>query len=460
MSGKVNTDSPKGLELQPRPKVLGMSKTPLAIAGILMGGILLVYVAIMANKNRQEEQARATAPILVERNTPNRGIVNGTGESGIIQATAKTGEEAKNFEQGSLKIERPEIHEAEDEPRIVTVYVPKETQGSLYDDRYAQEQDDIRRMHMENTRNAIRAPLGTGIKVNPVSRAMSPGISGQGSPYAHSPSGDVDLDKMTAHLRGEYSPEIQARLEAAGAYGAGGGGFADSSAFSGNGNPAQVSMGSATDRDWPLGFQRKAGRTYELKTGTVIPGVLITGINSELAGAITAQVSQPVYDSTTGEHLLIPQGSRLYGDYASSASFGQSRLFVSWKRIIFPDGSSMTIGDMRGSDQAGYSGFKDKVNNHYLKIFGATLFMSAITAGTTYGVDHMNNNGGKNNDNSMRSELAMALAQQMGQVSMQLLQKNLNVSPTLEIRPGYRFSIIATKDVVFDAAYKPMPTVK
>lgn len=460
MSDKMTNESPRGLELQPKPKVLGMSKTPLVIAGVMLSVILLVYVAVMATKNSRDEQVRTTAPILVERTRPSRGIVSGTGESGIIQAE-KSGE-PKAFEQGNVKIERPEIEEVKEEPRIVTVIVPKDTPGSQYDEQYAQEREDIRRMHMENLRNAIRAPMNTGIKVAATgsSAAGFSGSGAQGPSYDYEPSRSFDPDGMTAHLRGEYSPELQARLDAAGAYG--GGGFGESAGFPGSASSPQAGMGSATDRDWPLGFKRKAGRTYELKTGTVIPGVLITGINSDLAGAVTAQVSRPVYDSTTGDHLLIPQGSRLYGDYASSVAFGQNRLFVSWKRIIFPDGSGMTIGDMRGSDQAGYSGFKDKVNNHYLRIFGATLFMSAITAGTTYAVDHLNDDGRGNNDNdnSMRSELAMALAQQMGQVSMQLLQKNLNVSPTIEIRPGYKFSIVATKDVIFDAAYEPMPTVK
>ena len=462
MSGKIDNESPKGLELQPKPKVLGMSKTPLAIAGVMLGVIMLVYVAIMASKGSQDEAASRAAPILAERPmSTGRGVANSTGESGIIQADRPN--EPKSFEQGSFKIDRPDTPEEQEEPRIVTVIVPKETPASQFDEQYAQEQEDIRRMHMENMRNAIRAPMSTGIKVSVASSGQAYGqdYSGdavQGPSYGNR-SGAFDPDSLTAHLRGEYSPELQARLEMAGA---GGGGFGGSSDFPGGGNSAPANMGSATDRDWQLGFQRKAGRTYELKTGTVISGVLLTGINSDLAGAITAQVSQPVYDSTTGEHLLIPQGSRIFGDYASSVAFGQNRLFVSWKRIIFPDGSSMTIGDMRGSDQAGYSGFKDKTNNHYLRIFGATLFMSAITAGTTYAVDHMNNDnaGYNNNENSMRSELAMALAQQMGQVSMQLLQKNLNVSPTIEIRPGYKFSIVATKDVVFDAAYTPMPTVK
>lgn len=456
MSRKETDESPQGLELNPKPKVLGMSRTPMIIVGVMLGVILLVYVAVMANKNSQDQQARAIAPILVDRDVPSRGIVSGTGESGIIQAGMQPDEDSKTFEHGNVKIERPDVREEEEHPKIVTVYVPKETPASRYDEQYAQEQDDIRRMHMDNMRSAIRAPMNTGIKVNV---ASSTGSSGQGGAYGYSApqsSGDIDVDKMTAHLRGEYTPEVRARLEAAGAGSGGIGGGVD---FFGGGSTA--STGSATDRDWQLGFQRKAGRTYELKTGTVIPGVLITGINSDLAGAVTAQVSQPVFDSTTGDHLLIPQGSKLYGDYASSVAFGQNRLFVAWKRIIFPDGSSMTIGDMRGSDQAGYSGFHDKVNNHYLRMFGATLFMSAISAGTTYAVDHLNdNNNGGDSDSPMRDEMAMALAQQMGQLSMNLLQKHLNVSPTIEIRPGYKFSIVVTKDVVFDAAYEPMATVR
>ncbi|TIR87802.1 MAG: conjugal transfer protein TrbI, partial [Mesorhizobium sp.] len=120
---------------------------------------------------------------------------------------------------------------------------------------------------------------------------------------------------------------------------------------------------------------------YELKRGSVIPATLITGINSDLPGRITAQVSQNVYDSATGHRLLIPQGAKLFGRYDSKVSFGQSRVLVVWTDIIFPNGSTLQVGGMAGTDTEGYGGFNDKVNNHYLKTFGSAVLLAIIGTG-------------------------------------------------------------------------------
>lgn len=189
---------------------------------------------------------------------------------------------------------------------------------------------------------------------------------------------------------------------------------------------------------------------YVLRTGFVIPGTLISGINSELPGQIVAQVSQNIYDTATGKYLLIPQGSRLNGTYSNEVSFGQARAMVAWQRIIFPDGKALDIGSMPGTDSAGYGGLSDRVNNHYLRIFGSAVLLSGVTAGISYSQDRHNNN----DDRSASGAISEALGQQLGQTTMQLINKNMNIAPTIEIRPGYRFNIIVTKDVVFSKPYK------
>ncbi|RUV66319.1 conjugal transfer protein TrbI, partial [Mesorhizobium sp. M5C.F.Cr.IN.023.01.1.1] len=120
---------------------------------------------------------------------------------------------------------------------------------------------------------------------------------------------------------------------------------------------------------------------YELKRGSVIPATLITGINSDLPGRITAHVSQNVYDSATGHRLLIPQGTKLFGRYDSKVSFGQSRVLVVWTDIIFPNGSTLQIGGMAGSDAQGYSGFRDKVDRKWLQTFGSAILIAMIGTG-------------------------------------------------------------------------------
>ena len=110
---------------------------------------------------------------------------------------------------------------------------------------------------------------------------------------------------------------------------------------------------------------------------------------------------------------------------------------------------------MPGNDMAGYAGYTDQVNNHYLRIFGSAILMSLISGGMAYAMDSMSsdNNTGMNSAPSMQDQMASALAAQLGQATLQLLQKNLNIKPTLEIRPGYQFNVIVTKDLVFQKPY-------
>ncbi|MDA9537305.1 conjugal transfer protein TrbI [Bradyrhizobium sp. CCBAU 21362] len=190
---------------------------------------------------------------------------------------------------------------------------------------------------------------------------------------------------------------------------------------------------------------------YELKRGSVIAATLITGINSDLPGRITAQVSQNVYDSATGHQLLIPQGAKLLGRYDSKISFGQSRVLVVWTDIIFPNGSTLQIGGMAGTDAEGYGGFNDQVDNHYFQVFGSAIMIAAIGAGIDmsmpanppYGYQQTRTDAARN-----------SFAETFGRVAEQTISKNMNVQPTLEIRPGYVFNILVDQDMVFPSAYR------
>lgn len=216
--------------------------------------------------------------------------------------------------------------------------------------------------------------------------------------------------------------------------------------------PATAMPVASDQNQWRLGNQVEAPNTFMIRTGSVIPATLISGINSDLPGMIQAQISQNIYDTPTGQHLLLPQGSKLVGTYSSGVNFGQRRLFVAWNRVIFPDGKALDIGSMPGTSGAGYSGFKDKVNNHYGRIWGNALMLSLVGAGITYGVDKNSNSTG--NETTVAGSLSESLGQTFGQVVTQSIQKNMNISPTLEIRPGYRFNIIITKDIDFSKPYR------
>lgn len=134
-------------------------------------------------------------------------------------------------------------------------------------------------------------------------------------------------------------------------------------------------------------------------------------------------------------------------------AYGQRRVLIAWNRVIFPDGSSVTLGAMPGADVGGYGGFQDGVDNHYFRVFGSAVLMSLITGATAYAADRGNNDSGDDGPTTLHDEMVSALASQIGQVALQLLQKNLSISPTLTIRPGYRFNVAVTKDVVFKEPY-------
>jgi len=191
---------------------------------------------------------------------------------------------------------------------------------------------------------------------------------------------------------------------------------------------------------------------FELKRGSVIPATLVTGINSDLPGRITAQVSQNVYDSATGRHLLIPQGAKLFGRYDSDVSFGQNRVLVIWTDVIFPDGATLQVGGMAGTDTAGYGGFSDEVDNHYLETFGSAILVALIGAGTEMMIPQDRNSSGT--ASSAEDAARRSFAESFGEFSEQTTSRNLDVQPTLEIRPGYQFNVLVDQDIVFPRAFQ------
>jgi type IV secretion system protein VirB10 len=190
---------------------------------------------------------------------------------------------------------------------------------------------------------------------------------------------------------------------------------------------------------------------YEIKAGTPIPAFLITPINSDLPGMITAQVARNIYDTKTGNYLLIPGGSRLIGVYDSNISYGQSRVMVAWNRVIFPSGASYGLYGMPGTDVMGISGLTGEVNNHYGRIYGSALVMGVITAGMQYSQNSANPSsqaGATYTNATVGQSLASGLGQQLGQAGLQVTQKNLNVQPTIEVPPSQQINIMLSSDVV------------
>ena len=205
---------------------------------------------------------------------------------------------------------------------------------------------------------------------------------------------------------------------------------------------------------WSLDSQVEAPASpYMIRAGFVIPAIMISGINSDLPGQVMAQVSQNVWDTATGHFLLIPQGTRLIGAYSSDVAYGQERVLMAWQRLIFPDGKTFDIRAMPGADSAGYAGFTDQINNHWFRTISSAILMSGVIAAVDLSQD--DNNSSDSSDRQRAGDaLSEALGQTLGQVLGQIISKNLNVAPTLEIRPGYRFNVIAVKDMTLPGPYQ------
>ena len=191
---------------------------------------------------------------------------------------------------------------------------------------------------------------------------------------------------------------------------------------------------------------------YEVKAGTIIPAVLITGVNSDLPGQLIAQVREPVFDTESGQYLLVPQGARLIGFYDHQVAYGQERVLVTWKRVIFPNGASLSLKDgMPGTDPTGAAGFEDQVNHHLVRIFGNALLLSIISAGVQ--LSQIPSFGQGFTGPSAGNVLGAAVGQELGQTSNELIRRGINIAPTVEIRAGYAFNVMVTQDLVFPGPY-------
>jgi type IV secretion system protein TrbI len=193
-----------------------------------------------------------------------------------------------------------------------------------------------------------------------------------------------------------------------------------------------------------------AGSPYTIRAGSIIGGFLVTGINSDLPGEVLGQTSRDVYDSETEHVLLVPKGSRLIGTY-DSRSVGTGRLIVAWTRLILPDGRSMMLPHLAGTDVEGQAGLHDEVDHHYGRVYGAALLTSAITAGVQLSQPQQS---GLYAVPSTREVAAGALGQTMGDVALESARRGLDVPPTIVIRPGQPFDVFLAGDLSFPGPYR------
>ena len=176
-----------------------------------------------------------------------------------------------------------------------------------------------------------------------------------------------------------------------------------------------------------------------LQAGSIIPAALITGIRSDLPGLVTAQVTQNVYDSPTGRLLLIPQGSRLIGDYDADVSFGQSRVLLVWNRLILPDGSSIVLERQPGADPRGFAGLQDGTDYHWGGVLKAALVSTLLGVGSEFG---------SGSDSDLSRAIRRGTQDSVNRAGEQVVSRELNIRPTLTIRPGTQVRVLVTRDIV------------
>ena len=189
-------------------------------------------------------------------------------------------------------------------------------------------------------------------------------------------------------------------------------------------------------------FQQPQISPYEIKVGSIIPAVLITSINSDLPGGITAQIRENVYDSITGKYLLLPQGAKIYGIYDSNISYAQNRILIVWQRIVLPNGESIALENMPGVDLSGSAGLRDKTNYHSLQLLRGVVLSAVFGAGTAIVTYE------KDKDSDYMREAGRGAGENIDTIGQKMADKDLNRQPTIEIRQGYKFNILVHKDMI------------
>jgi type IV secretion system protein VirB10 len=405
---KIERSEPDGLELRPRPRTTRLNRNAL-ILGAVLGGAVLVAAAVT----------------LVQGQAP----VAPAGETSVATASSADRFWDKQPDGVPVPETRDELSPVSAGPAPEPNVVPVAAASGPTDPETQRKRERLMRAREV-------APLVAGFRTGAISHAQAPALA---PPPAPRPAkSDLHPDLLGAigqSLQQKDETLLQNNQEAKRT-------FLDESGL------------GEKDETNPY-LVREPISPYEVTAGMILPAVLVTHGDSDLPGLMTGRIRENVYDSATGRHLLIPQGTTVVGIYDSVVTFGQQRLLVAWQRLIFPDGTKLNIGGMPGTDLIGASGFHDQVDRHYKRLFGSALLLSVLTGGAT--LSQQDDNGSTVDQGSTRDQvkntLATALGQNLGEVASQMIRREMNVQPTLQIRPGYRFNVLVSKDLIFEAPY-------
>ena len=262
-------------------------------------------------------------------------------------------------------------------------------------------------------------------------------------------AGDADRQRVHSELRSALSSAVMVGLQSpssTSAVGEGGERPREEAA-----DPEPIDLPSSASQQRKIAFARSGDREtgaqglrapsspWTLGAGTIIPASLVTGLNSDLPGIVIAQVTENVCDSATGKTVLVPHGARLIGSYDNLIAYGQQRALLVWKRIVFPDGSSIALDNMPAADASGYSGLADKVDSHSWRLIKGIVLSSLLGVGTELSLGR---------ESGLVRALREAAQQNAAHAGDQITARNLEVQPTVTIRPGWPVLAIVNQDLV------------
>jgi type IV secretion system protein TrbI len=281
---------------------------------------------------------------------------------------------------------------------------------------------------------ASNTPISAGPAVDPETQRRSQEIEAARLSGLFASAGRRDIPSITPKSASATAPDPSAASTSTAP--------STDAAFAQNGQDRKLAFVNASVDRRMTGVDRLEFPVspYVVQAGTIISGALITGIRSDLPGEITAQVSENVFNTPTGKYLLIPQGARLIGQYDSQIAFGQSRVLLVWTRLIMPNGKSIVLERQPGADTSGYSGLEDEVDNHWGTLLKAALLSTLLSVGSEADTT--------GNENALVQAIRRGGSESFNQVGQRVVSRNLDIQPTLTIRPGFPVRVIANRDLV------------
>lgn len=431
-------------------KTLRVSKVPILMVGLMV--TMFMFVIVWAVFDSEEQTAttskeydksvdsRAFDDFSKTENVAGLATLIDTNKSKSTQLQPSRFDDNGNLKAATARkdasVDSDDVTYAQNKLKVVNELTTEQLKIDF------QRKNAIEEYRLERERRALESGMDVPVK----SRGFKLAISNESKKQQI-----ADLDKIITTLENQLSDPKESYKQAIKEVRADIGNIdkSNNGLYSSNQHaPNYEQFDNADPNRFKLDSNLDKAKSFQIRAGTIIPATLISGINSDLPGQIAAQISSNVYDTTTGKYLLIPQGAKLLGQYDSNVVYGQNRILIAWQRITFPNGDALDIGALSGADPAGFAGFSDQTNNHYFRIFGSSLLMSAI------GVSAQLSKQNLGSTNAINQAFKESLLQQFGQLSANLIAKNLSVAPTLTIRPGFRFIVVVSKDIDLKHSYQ------